>query len=357
MEERSKVFVKADMIDDIKRIDEQLQRHLNRVWAMQNLDKGNKVRITQKQDWEIDPTKLIIKQVIARGAFGTVHRGLYDGKDVAVKVLECGEGKRTEAEIASLRTAFKQEVSVWHKLDHPNVAKYIGATLSTSGLKCHTHNKRIDMQNNSACVIIEYLPRGTLKSYLIKNRERKLAFKIVIRIALDLARGLSYLHSQKIVHRDIKTENLLLDKNHTLKIVDFGVARIEASNPNEMTGSTGTLGYMAPEVFENQPYDRKCDVYSFGICLWEIYCCDMAFPNHRFSDLNSSVSYQNMRPEIPNCCPSNLAKIMMQCWDENANKRPEMEEIVTMLKAIDSSKSKGMTPLYEPYGCLFFCCQ
>ena len=85
MEEGSKVLVKADMIDDIKRIDEQLQRHLNRVWAMQNLDKGNKVRITQKQDWEIDPTKLIIKQVIARGAFGTVHRGLYDGKDVAGK--------------------------------------------------------------------------------------------------------------------------------------------------------------------------------------------------------------------------------------------------------------------------------
>ncbi len=62
---------------------------------------------------------------------------------------------------------------------------------------------------------------------------------------------LSYLHSQKIVHRDIKTENLLLDKNHTLKIVDFGVARIEASNPNEMTGSTGTLGYMAPEVYSS----------------------------------------------------------------------------------------------------------
>ena len=83
MEEQSKVFVKADMIDDIKSIDEHLRRHLIRVCAMQNLDKGNKVRITQKQDWEIDPNKLIIKQVIARGAFGTVHRGLYDGKDVA----------------------------------------------------------------------------------------------------------------------------------------------------------------------------------------------------------------------------------------------------------------------------------
>ena len=64
-----------------------------------------------------------------------------------------------------------------------------------------------------------------------------------------------------------------------------------------------------------------------------------------------------MRPEIPNCCPSSLAKIMMQCLDENPNKRPEMEEVVTMLKAIDTSKSKGMKPLYEPQGCLFFCRQ
>lgn len=83
MEEPSKGFVRADMLEDIKRIDEQLQRHLNRVWAMQNLDKENKVSLTQKQDWEIDSTKLIIKQVIAHGAFGTVHKGLYDGQDVA----------------------------------------------------------------------------------------------------------------------------------------------------------------------------------------------------------------------------------------------------------------------------------
>ena len=142
------------MLEDIKRIDEQLQRHLNRVWAMQNHDKENKVSLTQKQDWEIDSTKLIIKQVIAHGAFGTVHRGLYDGQDVAgncnfeasflslrdfrfrfqwphfflyykflVKVLDWEEEQRTEAEIALLRTAFRQEVSVWHKLDHPNIAK------------------------------------------------------------------------------------------------------------------------------------------------------------------------------------------------------------------------------------------
>lgn len=73
-------------------------------------------------------------------------------------------------------------------------------------------------------------------------------------ILISLIIRLSYLHSQKIVHRDVKTENMLLDKSRTLKIADFGVARLEASNPNDMTGETGTLGYMAPEVLLHSFY-------------------------------------------------------------------------------------------------------
>lgn len=157
------------MREEIKRIDEQLQRNLSlRSMQKQKLDdKGmqkqhdledkekKKVRFTEKQDWEIDPSKLIIKQVIAPGAFGTVHRGIYDGQDVAgnynlcfhisicvyinffdsdslflffliyykfllVKVLE---EQRAKGDIASLRIAFTREVSIWPKLDHPNIAK------------------------------------------------------------------------------------------------------------------------------------------------------------------------------------------------------------------------------------------
>ncbi|CAN1195228.1 Serine/threonine-protein kinase STY13 [Linum perenne] len=203
----------------------------------------------RRQEWEIDPSKLIIKSVIARGTFGTVHRGIYDGLDVAVKLLDWGEeGHRSDAEIASLRSAFTQEVAVWHKLDHPNVTKFIGATIGSANLQLQTENGHIGMPSNICCVVVEYCPGGALKSYLIKNRRRKLAFKVVMQLALDLARGMSYLHTMKIVHRDVKTENMLLDKSRTVKIADFGVARLEASNPNDMTGETGTLGYMAPEV-------------------------------------------------------------------------------------------------------------
>ncbi|KAI3726958.1 hypothetical protein L1987_66765 [Smallanthus sonchifolius] len=360
-------FVRADQID-LKSLDEQLERHLSRVWTMEKNKKKqpdsehsaavtplSKSTATNRQDWEIDPSNLIIKSVLARGTFGTVHRGVYDGVDVAVKLLDWGEeGHRSEAEIQSLRAAFTQEVVVWHKLDHPNVTKFIGATMGSSELHIQTENGQIGMPSNICCVVVEYLAGGALKSYLIKNRRKKLPFKVVIQIALDLARGLSYLHSQKIVHRDVKTENMLLDKTRTVKIADFGVARVEASNPNDMTGETGTLGYMAPEVLNGNPYNRKCDVYSFGICLWEIYCCDMPYPDLSFSEVTSAVVRQNLRPEIPRCCPSSIANVMKQCWDANPDKRPEMDEVVTMLEGIDTTKGGGMIPGDQAQGCLCF---
>ncbi|XP_028781742.1 serine/threonine-protein kinase STY13 [Neltuma alba] len=374
MKEVSDGFVRADQID-LKSIDEQLERHLNKaltlekhktkdedvpptnigVTSIKSLSGGGGATFKrQRQEWEIDPSKLIIKSVIARGTFGTVHRGIYDGQDVAVKMLDWGEeGHRTEAEIASLRAAFIQEVAVWHKLDHPNVTKFIGATTGLSELQIQTENGLITMPGNACCVVVEYLPGG-LKTFLIKNRRRKLPFKVVIQLALDLARGLSYLHSEKIVHRDVKTENMLLDKKSTVKIADFGVARVEASNPNDMTGETGTLGYMAPEVLNGNPYNRKCDVYSFGICLWEIYCCDMPYPDLSFAEVTAAVVRQNLRPDIPRCCPSSLANVMKRCWDANPDKRPEMDEVVSMLEAIDTSKGGGMIPLDQQQGCLCF---
>uniref|UniRef100_A0A0D9Y045 non-specific serine/threonine protein kinase n=1 Tax=Leersia perrieri TaxID=77586 RepID=A0A0D9Y045_9ORYZ len=305
-----------------------------------------------REEWEIDPSKLVIRYAIAQGTLGTVHRGVYDGQDVAVKMLDWGEDAHvSEQEISLLRASFAQEVAVWHKLDHPNVTKFIGAIMGARDLNIQTKDGHFGMSSNICCVVVEYLAGGTLRSYLIKNSRRKLAYKVVVQLALDLARGLSYLHSKKIVHRDVKTASMLLDKTRTVKIADFGVARVEASNPHDMTGETGTLGYMAPEVLEGLPYNRKCDLYSFGICLWEIYCCDMPYPELSFSDVSSAVVHQNLRPEIPQCCPSSLANVMKRCWDANPDKRPEMAEVVSMLEVIDTSKGGGMIP-DQPQGCI-----
>ncbi|WCJ21582.1 Protein kinase superfamily protein [Euphorbia peplus] len=347
----SKEYFRADTID-FKNWDIQLEKHLSRAWSR------DRVVQTKREEWEIDLSKLELRYLIAQGTYGTVYRGNYDNQDVAVKIFNWGEdGIATAAEIASVRASFQQEVAVWHKLSHPNVTKFVGASMGTSNLKMPSdpRNENYDSHPSKACcVVLEYLPGGTLKKFLIRNRRKKVALKTVIQLALDLARGLSYLHSEKIVHRDVKTENMLLDSNRTLKIADFGVARVEAQNPRDMTGETGTLGYMAPEVLNGNPYNRKCDVYSFGICLWEIYCCDMPYPDLSFAEVSSQVVRQNLRPEIPRCCPHALANIMRKCWDANLEKRPEMDEVVKLLEAIDTSKGGGMIPEGQSTGCFCF---
>ncbi|CAN0898162.1 Serine/threonine-protein kinase STY13 [Linum grandiflorum] len=344
------MFFRADKID-FKSWDIQLEKHLSRAWS-----RDREVVQSKKEEWEIDLGKLDIRHVIAHGTYGTVYRGNYDGQDVAVKVLDWGEdGIATAAETAALRSSFRQEVAVWHKLDHPNVTKFVGASMGTSNLKIPNSNDgNNSIPSRACCVVVEYLPGGTLKKFLIRNRRKKLAFRVVIQLALDLSRGLNYLHSKKIVHRDVKTENMLLDSQRTLKIADFGVARVEAQNPRDMTGETGTLGYMAPEVLDGKPYNRKCDVYSFGICLWEIYCCDMPYPDLSFAEISSAVVRQNLRPEIPRCCPSSFAGIMRRCWDAQPDKRPEMDEVVRLLEAIDTSKGGGMIPEDQSRGCFCF---
>ncbi|XP_012452951.1 serine/threonine-protein kinase STY13 [Gossypium raimondii] len=336
------MIFRADKID-LKSLDIQLEKHLSRVWS-RNVDNQRPA-----EEWEIDLAKLDLRHVVAHGTYGTVYRATYDNQDVAVKLLDWGEdGIGATAGIAALRASFRQEVAVWQKLDHPNVTKFVGASMGTSNLRIPSQNASADnhssMPSRACCVVVEYLPGGTLKQYLIRNRRKKLAFKVVIKLALDLSRGLSYLHSKRIVHRDVKTENMLLDAHRNLKIADFGVARVEAQNPRDMTGETGTLGYMAPEVLDGKPYNRTCDVYSFGICLWEIYCCDMPYPDLSFVDVSSAVARQNLRPEIPRCCPNSLASIMQKCWDANPKKRPDMDEVVRTLEAVNTSKGGGMIP-------------
>ncbi|KAA0049340.1 hypothetical protein IC582_012674 [Cucumis melo] len=329
------MIFRADKID-LKTLDIQLEKHLSRVWSKSIENQ------MPKEPWEIDLSKLDIIKQIAQGTYGTVYRGKYDDQEVAVKILDWGEeGLATMAETAALRASFRQEVAVWHKLDHPNVTKFIGASMGATNLKISMDGQN-SFPSRACCVVVEYVPSGTLKDHLIRYWTKKLCIKAVVKLALDLSRGLSYLHSKKIVHRDVKTENMLMDIHHNVKIADFGVARVEAQNPRDMTGATGTLGYMAPEVLQGKPYNRSCDVYSFGICLWEIYCCDMPYADLSFADVSSAVVRHNLRPSIPRCCPSSLANVMKKCWDANPEKRPEMHEVVKMLEAIDTSKGGGM---------------
>lgn len=131
------------------------------------------------------------------------------------------------------------------------------------------------------CIITEYVPRGSLRSYLHKLEQKALPLQQLIEFGLDIARGMEYVHSREIVHQDLKPENVLIDKDFHLKIADFGIA-CEEEDCDVLLDNTGTYRWMAPEVMKRKPHGRKCDVYSFGLILWEMVA--------------GAVPYEDMNP-------------------------------------------------------------
>ncbi|KAH1116554.1 hypothetical protein GLYMA_17G033700v4 [Glycine max] len=211
---------------------------------------NNKVDVdTDCLDYEILWEDLTIGEQIGQGSCGTVYHALWYGSDVAVKVFS----KQEYSDDVIL--SFRQEVSVMKRLRHPNILLYMGAVTSPQRL----------------CIVTEFLPRGSLCRLLHRNTS-KLDWRRRVHMALDIARGVNYLHhcNPPIIHRDLKSSNLLVDKNWTVKVGDFGLSRLKHETYLTTKTGRGTPQWMAPEVLRNEPSDEKSDVYSFGVILWEI---------------------------------------------------------------------------------------
>jgi serine/threonine protein kinase len=132
------------------------------------------------------------------------------------------------------------------------------------------------------CIITEFMAGGSLRKYLHQQEPHSVPIELVLKLALDVARGMSCLHSQGILHRDLKSENILLGADMSVKVADFGISCLE-SQCRSGKGFTGTYRWMAPEMIKEKHHTRKVDVYSFGILMWEI--------------LTSSVPFGEMTPE------------------------------------------------------------
>ncbi|KAI3729022.1 hypothetical protein L6452_17668 [Arctium lappa] len=329
---------------------------LFRSWRNEDHHRFNQMQSQQQQQqiWQesIDPSKLVLGKIVGRGSFGVVHKGSYQGQTVAVKVLDFGDARITEASVEFVKKDFIKEVNLWKNLHHPNITKMIGATMSMTmdcGNKIKKSKQKLKTESNF-CIVSEYVKGGTLRSYLSKNRHKKLPLKTVLRLALDIAKGLSYLHSKKIMHCDVKPENMLIDEQHIIKLADFGESRFESFELLLVrSGEIGTRGYMAPEVVSRKPYGHKCDVYSFGICLWEIYCCECAY-TFNLDNITADI-YKDLRPSVPVSCPRSLAGLMERCWETDPRKRPEMKDVVVELEEI--GKFETMSENLEPR-CGFF---
>lgn len=261
-------------------------------------------------DWEIDITQLHIETKIASGSFSNLYRGFYCGQEVAIKILKDIQDDSTQYQ------EFIQEVSIMRKVRHKNVVQFIGACTRKPNL----------------CIVFEYMSGGSVYDYI--RREGQLKYPLVLKVAVEVSKGMDYLHQRKIIHRDLKAANLLLDENQTVKIADFGVARILVEGGGHMTAETGTYRWMAPEVIEHKPYDERADVFSFGIVLWELLTSKVPYQDMTPLQAAVGVVQKGLRPGIPANCPPALGEIMQSCWDGNPAARPTFRMLTARLQPL-----------------------
>ncbi|GAB2222902.1 hypothetical protein Droror1_Dr00017033 [Drosera rotundifolia] len=265
------------------------------------------------EQWTIDLRKLNMGPAFAQGASGKLYRGTYEGEEVAIKLLERPENDIEKAQV--MEQQFQQEVMMLATLRHPNIVRFIGACRKPMVW----------------CIVTEYAKGGSVRQFLTKRQNRSVPLKLAVKQALDVARGMAYVHGLGLIHRDLKSDNLLIFSDKSIKIADFGVARIEVQTEG-MTPETGTYRWMAPEMIQHRPYTQKVDVYSFGIVLWELITGMLPFQNMSAVQAAFAVVNKGVRPVIPNDCLPVLTEIMTRCWDANPDVRPPFSDVVQMLE-------------------------
>ncbi|XP_022136980.1 serine/threonine-protein kinase HT1-like isoform X2 [Momordica charantia] len=186
------------------------------------------------------------------------------------------------------------------------------------------------------CIIMEYMAGGSLRKYLHQQEPHSVPLNLVLKLALDISRGMQYLHSQGILHRDLKSENLLLGEDMCVKVADFGISCLE-SQCGSAKGFTGTYRWMAPEMIKEKHHTKKVDVYSFGIVLWELLTALTPFDNMTPEQAAFAVCQKNARPPLPTACPPAFRHLIKRCWSKNPDKRPHFDEIVSILETYTES--------------------
>ncbi|KAJ6832580.1 serine/threonine-protein kinase HT1-like [Iris pallida] len=264
-------------------------------------------------EWTLDLRRLSMGAPFAQGAFGKLYRGTYNGEDVAIKLLERPENDPERAQL--MEQQFAQEVMMLANLRHPNIVGFVGACRKPMVW----------------CILTEYAKGGSVRQFLVRRHNRAVPLTVAVKQALDVARGMAYVHGLGFIHRDLKSDNLLIFGDKSIKIADFGVARIEVQTEG-MTPETGTYRWMAPEMIQHRPYNQKVDVYSFGIVLWELITGMLPFQNMTAVQAAFAVVNKGARPIIPTDCLPVLGEIMTRCWDANPEVRPPFTEVVRMLE-------------------------
>ncbi|KAI3437798.1 hypothetical protein D9Q98_000245 [Chlorella vulgaris] len=275
----------------------------------------------QLPDWEIQPEEIeYMKRAdgsdweLGAGGFGRVYKALRNGaQPVAVKVLASNPDTHHLAMID-----FRREITILKACRDPNIVAFLGACLDD---KC-------------AMLVTEYCEGGNLARNI---RVGKVSwYRRGRKVAIDIAKGLVFLHSRRIVHLDLKSPNILLSRDGTAKIADVGLAKMIAREFSGVTGAVGTLAWSSPEMMMGTRCTEKSDSYAFGVMLWELATGE------------TPIRGQLRDVRVPEECPAELRDLMLDCMEQNPRRRPSAAQLITRLRKIPVSPLESQAALPPP---------
>eukprot|EP00276_Gloeochaete_wittrockiana_P005788 CAMPEP_0184662932 /NCGR_PEP_ID=MMETSP0308-20130426/45668_1 /TAXON_ID=38269 /ORGANISM="Gloeochaete witrockiana, Strain SAG 46.84" /LENGTH=279 /DNA_ID=CAMNT_0027105297 /DNA_START=57 /DNA_END=896 /DNA_ORIENTATION=- len=193
-------------------------------------------------------------------------------------------------------------------------------------------------------LLTEYLKGTSLYDVLHLRKFRVIdTLRKILDVLLPLADAMECLHKNDILHRDLKPSNVLITSEGIIKVIDFGLARVEDPD-GDMTGQTGSYRWSAPEVLRREHYTQKADVYSYGIVAWEVATSKVPYYGLKPVQTAMLVANEGIRPSLLQpkpSCPEELCALIHQTWEEDPDKRPSFSEIVVSLRSIEQKYQKS----------------
>lgn len=354
-----------DLVESLEDREENLgldfSRSVRTIARNLQVDRDNNVKNSRafaSRQWELDRNRLKFLQPLGEGQFGLVWRCLLNGPSSISSISSGQSENQADSQVVAVKTLKKSlahdergqeellaEIELMKSVcQHPNVVKI---------LHCCTTDASSLATNRPILLVMEYVDLGKLQSYLEKSRNNHdyatnhytteqetannstdpLTSRDLVKFIYHVAKGMEYVASKCIVHRDLASRNILINSKRICKIGDFGMARhLQSLGGVYERHSRNTkipVRWMAPEVILNNEFTIKSDVYSFGILMWEIVTLGSTPYKHlKTEQVKQEVAIRGERPDKPKYCHSMLYSIMSKCWLENSNERPTFSWLV-----------------------------
>ncbi|XP_078524575.1 megakaryocyte-associated tyrosine-protein kinase [Lissotriton helveticus] len=255
-----------------------------------------------KAGWLLTIEQVTMQDRIGEGEFGAVFMGEYMGQKVAVKNIKCDVTAQ----------AFLAETAVMTKVQHKNLVRLLGVIL-----------------HNGLYIVMEYMSKGNLVNFLRTRGRSVIHNRQLLEFSLNIAEGMDYLESKKLVHRDLAARNILVSEDNIAKVSDFGMARVDTK---QQDSTVLPVKWTAPEALKHNKFSTKSDVWSYGILLWEVFSYGRApYPKMSLKEVSEEVE-KGYRMAAPEECPPAIYSLMSSCWEADPGKRPSFKKLKDKLQ-------------------------